>query len=170
MRKLEIIPIRCSETLREVLLKDFKSIGKELPIKGGWGYSKEDAIIIDKNDPAAVNWQPFNGVAMEYLIAEKRVFEELIIFRKKDDQFRQIRRVWNRQELHWGEGGKKYDVIKYHINAFHDVDFNAIDAEVQERIMKEENFDFVKFFESKNDLRYEYEAEFWFEISSFMNA
>ena len=28
-----------------------KSPGPDLPIRGGWGYNREDACIIDKNDP-----------------------------------------------------------------------------------------------------------------------
>jgi hypothetical protein len=31
------------------LVGHFKSLGRELPIRGGWGYGIEDAIIIDKN-------------------------------------------------------------------------------------------------------------------------
>ncbi len=166
MRKLEIEPIRYNKSLREILFEDFKSIGKELPIKGGWGYSKEDAIVIDKNDPAAVQWQPFNGVALEYFIAEKRIFEEIIIFRSKGDQFRNVKITLNKQSFIACNDGKSYDYLIFDVTAFHDKDWESIDREIQEKI-NTCGFDFVKFIESKNDLRYHYTPEFWFEISSF---
>jgi hypothetical protein len=42
----------------------------EMPIKGGWGYTKEDAIIIDKNDPVVPKELPFDGIGLEYEIVK----------------------------------------------------------------------------------------------------
>ena len=126
MRTLEVKLIQYNKPLRQVLFEDFKSIGKKLPIKGGWGYTQEDAIIIDKNDVAAELWQPFNGVGLEYFIAEKRIFEEIIIFRAKGDKFRNVKITLNKQTLFTIEDGRSYDRLKFNVNAFHDPDFIEI--------------------------------------------
>ena len=39
------------ESPRQILFEDYKL---DLPIKGGWGYSLDDACIIDKNDVAVI--------------------------------------------------------------------------------------------------------------------
>jgi hypothetical protein len=43
--------------------------GPDLPIHGGWGYTKEDACIIDKNDPIVDPESPipFYGLGLEGL-------------------------------------------------------------------------------------------------------
>ena len=56
-------------TPREVMREVFSYLG-ELSIKGGWGYTKEDAVIIDKNDPVVEPGTLFNGVALEYIFIE----------------------------------------------------------------------------------------------------
>ena len=50
---LEIIniPIGLKETPREMLERHFKSIGT-IPISGGWGYTKDDAIAEERLIPA----------------------------------------------------------------------------------------------------------------------
>jgi hypothetical protein len=60
--QIEIYPINPAYKLREVIFECFKSIDHELPITDGWGTSKEDAIIIDKNDPVVTAGLPFDGV------------------------------------------------------------------------------------------------------------
>ena len=42
-------PIQSAISPRQVLAEDFKTIA-ELPIRGGWVYTKADACIIDKDD------------------------------------------------------------------------------------------------------------------------
>ena len=64
--------IRSAETPREILAADFKSLGGELPIHGGWGYSREDAVVVDKDDPVVSKGIPFDGVGIEYIFVEKR--------------------------------------------------------------------------------------------------
>jgi len=65
------------ESPRQIIFEDFKI---NLPIKGGWGYDFDSACIIDKNDPSVIKGVPFDGVAIEYVFVEKRIYEEMIIF------------------------------------------------------------------------------------------
>jgi len=39
----------------------------------------EDAVIIDKNDPIVSKVLPFNGITIEHIFAEKRIYCELIV-------------------------------------------------------------------------------------------
>jgi len=52
--KIQAPRIDSVETPRQIIFEDFKSIKGELPIKGGWGYTQDEAIIIDKNDPIVI--------------------------------------------------------------------------------------------------------------------
>jgi hypothetical protein len=70
--EINLSKIKSDETPRKILADDFKSLGGELPIHGGWGYTKTDACIIDKNDPSVDPDFPFDGVGLEYIFVEKR--------------------------------------------------------------------------------------------------
>ena len=64
------LPSRLEQTPREIIESDFKSIGS-IPIKGGWGYTKDDAVIIDKDDHSVPKDMPFNGIGIEKIFVEK---------------------------------------------------------------------------------------------------
>jgi hypothetical protein len=88
--------IRSQETPRQIISEDYKSLNGELPLGGGWGYTKDDAVIIDKNDPVVPEGLPFDGVGIEYIFVEKRIYEELIIFRLLGEPYAGI--VWKQLE------------------------------------------------------------------------
>lgn len=67
-----------AKSLRNTIKKDFPHVG-DLPITVGWGYDLDSAIFINKNDPTVDPNVPFDGVAIEYTLAEFRIYEELII-------------------------------------------------------------------------------------------
>ena len=114
--------IRSAETPREIIAADFKSLREELPISGGWGYTKEDAVVIDRNDPVVSKGMPFDGVEIEYIFVEKRIYEELIIFRPKDDKYSGIE--WNLlKQKCTSDNGKKYDVLSFEVKAIPDLDW-----------------------------------------------
>ena len=45
---------RLEETPSEIIADYCVSNSGELPINGGWGYTKEDAVVIDKEDPVGL--------------------------------------------------------------------------------------------------------------------
>ncbi len=110
-----------------------------LPIKGGWGYSKEDAVIIDKNDPSIISSEIFNGVKYEYEFVEKRIYEELIISRSPSEQYTEITWKLIKQTL-ITDKNNSYDYLLFKVNALLLNDWNK---------------------------KITYESEFWFDISSF---
>ena len=89
--KIEKPIIRSRETPRQIIFEDYKSLDGELPIAGGWGYTQADAAIIDKNDPVVIEGLPFDGVGIEYIFVEKRIYEELIIFKLLGEPYAGIR-------------------------------------------------------------------------------
>lgn len=157
--------LETGEPPREILDQHFPSIKGKLPIKGGWGYSMQDACVIDKNDEIVNPSLPFDGVGYEYAFIEKRNYEELIIFRPEGEQFSGIQYHLIKQEL-IGNEDKYYDHLSIEVTAFHDNDWHELKKEYEAQI---ENFDFDH--EAHEQKRQEkivkFEREFWFDITSF---
>lgn len=128
----------------EIIRTDFRSLNGELPITGGWGYDKSDAVVIDKKDPCFPQDTTFNVASIEYIFVEKRLYEELIIFQSEESKYSGIQ--WNliNQKL-MTYGKEKYDVLSFEVTAVLD-------------ILKEEW--------EKNNKRSRYVAEYWFDITS----
>lgn len=110
---------------REILLTDFPSLRYDLPIRGGWGYSMEDAVIIDRNDPAAQNYPLFDYVSMEYTFVEKRLYEELIISRERGKGFSGIEWNLEKQSL-LSDRGRQYDELVFSITMLADKDWEFL--------------------------------------------
>ncbi len=113
---------------REILLVDFPSLRYDLPIRGGWGYSREDAVIIDSNDPAAQNYPLFDYVSMEYTFVEKRLYEELIISRERGKEYSGIEWNLERQSL-LSNQGREYDELVFSVTMFADKDWEFLKSD-----------------------------------------
>ncbi|MDR2365703.1 MAG: sel1 repeat family protein, partial [Zoogloeaceae bacterium] len=109
-------PIENGESPREVLAAHFDGY---LPIRGGWGYSRKEACIINRDDPLVDPSIPFHGVGVEYDFVKQRIYEEMIISRPKCFRFRFIRWDIKRQCLHDkdDEDGKLFDELVFDITA-----------------------------------------------------
>ena len=159
--------IKSAETPREILAADFKSLGGELPIHGGWGYSREDAVVIDKDDPVVSKGIPFDGVGIEHIFVEKRIYEELIIFRSEDSRYSGIK--WNllEQRLTSYEN-RTYDVLSFEITAIPDADWEALKSEWESNNGFQASESKLKAHEKKrNEKTICYTTEYWFDITSF---
>jgi hypothetical protein len=151
--------IHSKESPKDIIAEDFKL---ELPISGGWGYSRDDACII------TVNSSYPNGVGVEYVFVEKRIYEEMIIFRSVEEQFCGIE--WNLQEQSlWKDEGKKpYDRLVFEITAFHSNDWDELKAEFEgHRGFRHPDFDIKTHEKKRLEKMVRFTREFWFEISSF---
>lgn len=165
---IEIQPPRLSskESPREILAADFKSL-PELPIRGGWGYTLDEAVIIDKHDSAAPQGIPFDGVGLEYVFVEKRIYEELIIFRPKDDGYSGIK--WNllRQGLA-SKNGRTYDVLEFEVTAIPDKDWNELKTEWEGPDgFSSPTFDSDGHIKKKDSRTIRYVTKYFFDITSF---
>ena len=139
--------------------------GPDLPIRGGWGYDQEDACIIDKNDPIIDpdSPMPFYGVGYEKIFVERRIYMELITYRKEDERYSGIE--WNMlgQNLTHIED-KPHDVLKYQVTGFKDADWKSLKEEWE---TSGPDFNRVQHLRKREELKQNFEMEFWFEISSF---
>lgn len=139
-----------------------------LPIRGGWGYSKEDAVVIDKSHPAAANFQPFNGVEIEHLFIQLRLWEELIGIRPPGQQHLGCKFKLIKQSLVGGDHGKMYDVIECDITALPDHVWEALKAEWEgPQGFGSQDFDEESHLRRREAATVQYVGEYWFEISSF---
>ena len=166
--KIKKPTINSQETPRQIIFEDFKkSINGELPITGGWGYTKEDAVIIDKNDPTVPAGVPFNGVSIEYIFVEKRIYEELIIFRASDAKYAGIK--WNllEQKLE-SHNERHYDILIYEVTAFSDSDWNKLKDEWESNnFFKNSKAGLLSHEKKRASKMISYTTEYWFDITSF---
>ncbi|RDI98936.1 hypothetical protein DVT68_10600 [Dyella solisilvae] len=154
------------ESPRQILAEDFNSIG-ELPIRGGWGYSMEDACVIDKNDPVVPAGVPFDVVGVEYAFVEKRIYEEMIIFREEGQKFSGIKWSLLRQRLIYGA----YDVLEFEITAFPESEWDALQKEWEgPNGIRDPSFNIEAHLSRREASKVRITSEFWFEIASTMSA
>ena len=159
----EPLQLITKESPRQIIFEDFKI---DLPIKGYWGYDIESACIIDKNDSTVSQEMPFNGVAIEYVFVEKRIYEEMVIFRGDDEKYSGIRWDLDKQELLF-VNDKPYDKLVFNVVGFTDVVWDELTSRF-EAIQKSGKLELI----SELDAYRESEAlrlvrEFYFDITSF---
>ncbi len=154
-------------TPREILAADFPSLEGGLPISGGWGFSKADACIIEKNDPLVDPSMPFHGVGIEHVFVEKRIYEELIIRRKEDERFSGISWELQMQKL-IHDDGRIFDMLEFEVSAYHDIDWEELKAEFEgEMGYGHPDFDIEVHEKKRQEKMVTFTREFWFDISSF---
>ena len=159
----EPLQLVTKESPRQIIFEDFKI---DLPIKGGWGYDFETACIIDKNDPTLNTAMPFNGIDIEYVFVEKRIYEEMIIFRKNNEKYSGIR--WNLeiQETLFNKD-KPYDKLIFNIVGFEDGVWNELTSRFEE-INQSGNLALMTELDAYRESKaLRLVREFYFDITSF---
>lgn len=162
-----IRPISSALSPREILATHFKGYCAELPIQGGWGYTKADACIIDKNDPMVDQSLPFEGVRLEYKFIELRAYEELIVFLPEGDKYAGIKINHIKQSLLEDEG-KYFDKLVFEVTAFKESDWDELKAEFEgQNGYGSQNFDLKAHEERRLSKMVRFSGECWFDITSF---
>ena len=166
LHALPFIDLKTAETPRAILEADFPRLAP-LPIHGGWGYSRETACVIDKHDPSVDQNRPFNGVSYEYLFAEYRLYEELIVFKPRGEQFAGIKHRLSRKETR-AEDGRSYDVLTFDVVAFRQEDFDRLREQYEgpDGVLNPA-FDSDEHEALRASLIHTGERTFWFDITSF---
>lgn len=161
--------IRSEESPRQIIAADFKSLG-EIPVAGGWGYTLDDAVIIDKNDPIVPKGIPFDGVGLEYAFVEKRLYEELIVVRPKNKRYSGIR--WNLlQQKTTSQNGRTYDFLTFQVTALPDKDWLELKAEWEgPNGYDSPGFDRDRHEKKRDSRTIRYVTEYWFDITSFYGS
>jgi hypothetical protein len=70
-------------SLREELLIEFPSLKNKLPISGGWGYSIDELIRIEKQHSTIKSKKTFDLIDCEYLVFENRLTLEIMELQRK---------------------------------------------------------------------------------------
>ena len=148
---------------RQVLAEDLPRDCANLPITGGWGYTRQQAIVFVRDqfpNPSSPNF-----VSLEYLIAMKIAYEELIICRSKNDRFSEIRMTPTRQQL-INDGERCFDCLDFDISCWHDWHWYQLKHEFEEqdipnRTKEEQQAHFTK----KAEAMIVYKRQFWFDIT-----
>jgi len=151
------------ESPRQIIFEDFKI---DLPISGGWGYDLATACVIDKSDPTLNPNMPFNGVSIEYVFVEKRIYEEMVIFRQSHEKYAGIRWDLENQELLLKDG-KSYDKLIFNVIGFSDAVWDELTSRF-EAIQKNGEFEKISELDAYRDSKsYRFKKEFYFDITSF---
>jgi hypothetical protein len=158
-----IRPVLTDVPLRQALSEDFPQDCANLPIAGGWGYTQREAIIFIREQfprPLATNF-----VGLEYHIAQKIIYEELIIFRAKDDRFSGIDVQRKSQELIM-ESDKLYDRLDLIVSCWSDAHWEGLKTEWEENDFgRRPGFDVEDHLTRRDAAQVRYERQFWFDIT-----
>ena len=102
------------------------------PVSGGWGYSREDAVVIELDDER-------DGVHLEYQFLEARCYLEAMKCASKGVKLEVLQIDRKMQKLVFGEGGKSYVRLTMEVTATQDGE-----KEVKYEVVRW--FDISKFF------------------------
>ena len=153
---------------KEILERDFDSLG-HIPISGGWGYSLDDVVFINKYPDRLRQTNILTGYELQNEFIKNRIYEELIIRRKKN-KFIKIRWKKLKQRLIPVKNGY-IDHLEYRVcglNLNEDIlsrkkYFN--DQKIIADELTETNYN-----QDSDEILICYETEFWFDISSFFGT
>jgi len=163
----KIYPVVSRDTPRRLLTEHFRDTPGELPIRGGWGYTMNDACIIDKEDPIVDPKIPFHGTSIEYIFAELRTYEELIFFRDDGEKFYDIKLELKEQRL-LSDGDRSFDQLIMTVQAIPENDWNELKSEFEGPLgISNPNFDLIAFIKKREGKTVSLTREFWFDITSF---
>lgn len=164
---IQVPKIRLQETPREIIVDFCVSKSGELPINGGWGYTKDDAVVIDKEDPVVLKGIPFDGVGIEYIFVEERIYEELIRYESEDGKYSVIEWHIIGQSLIFDDE-RKYDVLSYEVTAIPESDWDTLKTEWESNTELQGSDSEMRAHIKKNNIKkITYSTECWFDITSF---
>jgi hypothetical protein len=161
---MEIPPPIVSEKPPRELWKEFPPYETDLPIHGGWGYSLEDACIIDRNDPVVDPSVPFDWISVEYDFVENRILDEMYAV------------PWDYLKVEWDlvsqelirDGERSFDRMIFEISAIARDDWEELVAEWNgPNGHRNPNFDPESLLKKREEKRIRFQREFWFDITSF---
>lgn len=160
-------PLCTDESPREILANDFQSLNGGIPISGGWGYTIDDACVIERHDPLNDANTPFDGVGIEHIFVEKRIYEEMIIFQPEGQKFSGIGWKLVKQSLH-SEHGRHFDKLIFDVTAFSDRDWEELKQEFEgPNGVRSAEFDEDEHERKRQEKIVHFTREFWFDITSF---
>lgn len=156
------LPFEPNASPKEIFLQDFKI---DLPISGHWGYSEENAIIINDGVTKDEYFSSFP------IFIEKRIYEELIVFRGGWDKFSFINWEMLSQQLIKNDTNH-YDYFVYNVTALRDAAADFLQQEFEAANSYSDDPEGLENHKAKrNSLTVSYEGHYWFKLPrSVLNA
>ncbi|MBQ9772074.1 MAG: hypothetical protein IJW23_09660 [Lentisphaeria bacterium] len=134
--------------------------GKECKFTGGWGYDKENAVVITETDPS-------EGVSLEYEFIEQRAYEELIFSRQNGEEYRGIHLGSPSQSLH-DINGVPHDHIEMEVTALPLKAWEELRADIlAHNGYEDDEAGKARLQERIETVKITYKTECWFNISEF---
>jgi len=149
--------IPSEENIRDVIKYAFDT---ELPVSGGWGYSKNEATIFESNEENLPLRQ------LEHMLASMRAYLEMNMTLEKDERYGSI----NLNELSREtvkEDGNIYDKVRYEISAMKETVYADFIEEYKEGYGKED-FDLERHFSRRKEATLTRVVTHWFDISKIV--
>ena len=145
--------IQANTAIKEIIKSAFDT---ELPLDGAWGYSQEEATIIENSDLSLVQ--------TEHIVASMRAFLEMNITRPKEERYGSINLTESsREEIN--KDSKVYHKVHYSLTAMYEKHYHAFISEYKENYGKSD-FDMSAHFKQRKEATLHREVNHWFEISS----
>jgi hypothetical protein len=161
-------PVITKSSPRLFFAEMFKSLDGELPIRGGWGYSKSDACIIDRFDPTVDPNALFDGVGIEQVFVERRIYAEMIVCRPEGEKFAGIEWSQLTQEQ-LDEGSRQFHKLTVEIRSFPEKEWEDLKAEYDGPTgSASPGFNHEAHEKKRQKKTVFVTREFWFDISSFV--
>ena len=166
--KDHITPVEVGDPLRIWLAEDYPSNCSNLPIGGGWGYTKDDAIIFIRDQ--FKNPGPPDFVSLEYFLVHKIVYYELINTQDGLNKFSGIDISLSKQGLSSGDD-KKYDSLEFNISCYSDLHWALLKYEWETNDNgTRKGFDVDSHFAKKASVQINYQRTFWFDITDVFGS
>ncbi len=145
--------IACEEDIK-LLIKSAFSV--ELNLSGCFGYSKDEALIINSTNAPLKQ--------LEHTLASMRAILEMSMTLPKEKRYGAIN-VNEIQRETISSDDKRYDKVTYEITAMKESDYAAFIEEYKEG-MEREGFDVEDHFRRRKEATIKREVTFWFDISN----
>jgi len=156
----------------EILERNFRYIRQigSLPISGGWGYTKEDAVIIDRDSPILKQQDSVDIQRIVSLFIEYRTYQELTEHPEPGKKYNEIKCEFSDYSI-IGSGDQKYWRLDYQISSIRDGDYIylANDWDSNNGFTNDPE-GLKKHDEEYNDRLVKYDTTFWFDVSDFSDG
>lgn len=142
----------------------------DYPIEGGWGYTREDACIVKRRTPRrTAGERPDTGdaVRFEYIFAERRIYEEIIVHPESSTpDLHNLRWKLVQQRLLDGPDGRTYDNLVFDVSGFLLADFDELKEDWETHGAYENDPEGRKRHLARAASKtIHYRAEYWFDIT-----
>lgn len=144
--------IPASDNIKEVIKAAFDV---ELDVSGGWGYNREQALIIHKSE------MPLQQ--LQHTLASMRAFIEMNMTMPENDRYGAINVNETVREC-VSENNKIYDKITYEISGMLERDYEALIEEYKAGY-ESPGFDIEAHFQKRREKSVVLERDFWFDIT-----